>query len=105
LASALQLVFVTCPAAAAEALAHGLVESRVAACVNIVDGLRSVYRWQGAVQQEQESLLLIKIPADGFERLRTAVIKAHPYELPEIVAVQADAVHAPYLDWVIASCR
>lgn len=101
----MQIVFVTCPPAAAELLAQQLVEARVAACVNIVEGLHSVYRWQDALQQARESLLLIKIPDGGFERLRAAVLAQHPYELPEIVAVNADAVHGPYLDWVNAACR
>jgi len=103
--SSLQLVFVTCPAEGAEALAQALVEARVAACVNIVPRVVSVYRWEDAVQREEEALLLIKTPAEGFEALRAAVLERHPYELPEIVAVHADAVHPPYLDWVIASCR
>lgn len=101
----MQIVFVTCPPDAAEALARQLVEARVAACVNIVDGVRSVYRWQEAVQQDREALLLIKIPEGGFERLREAVLAQHPYELPEIVAVHADAVHGPYRDWVNTACR
>lgn len=101
----LLIVFVTCPPDAAERVAQQLVEAHVAACVNIVGGLRSVYRWQGAVQQDSEALLLIKIPADGFERLRSAVLAHHPYELPEIVALRAEAVHGPYRDWVEASCR
>jgi periplasmic divalent cation tolerance protein len=98
------LAFVTCPADRAEALAAALVESRVAACVNIVPGLRSVYRWQGEVCRDDEALLLIKHPAAAFEALRAAVLAHHPYELPEIVAVDLDRGHPPYLDWVLASC-
>lgn len=105
MSSSLQLVFVTCPAETAETLAQALVEARVAACVNVLPRVVSVYRWQDAVQREEEALLLIKAPAEGFEALREAVLRQHPYELPEIVAVHADAVHQPYLDWVIASCR
>lgn len=101
----LSIVFVTCPAETAEALAHTLVEACVAACVNILPRVVSVYRWQDAVQRDEEALLLIKAPADSFEALRTAVLAHHPYELPEIVAVNADALHPPYLDWVLNSCR
>ncbi|AXQ29873.1 divalent-cation tolerance protein CutA [Solimonas sp. K1W22B-7] len=101
----LQIVFVTCPAEAAEDLARTLVEARVAACVNLLPRIVSVYRWQDAVQREEEALLLIKAPAEGFEALRQAVLAHHPYELPEVVAVNPDAVHQPYLDWVLASCR
>lgn len=102
---ALQFVFVTCPPEAAEDLARHLVEARVAACVNVIPGIVSVYRWQEAVQREQESLLLIKAPAGSFEALKQAVLARHPYELPEVVAVNADAVHLPYLAWILASCR
>ncbi|HSW12163.1 MAG TPA: divalent-cation tolerance protein CutA [Solimonas sp.] len=105
MSAALQVVFVTCPADHAETLARSLVEARVAACVNILPRIVSVYRWQDAVQREEEALLLVKAPAGGFEALRQALLEQHPYELPEIVAVHADAVHQPYLDWVIASCR
>lgn len=102
---ALQFVFISCPPEAAEDLARHLVESRLAACVNILPGITSIYRWQDAVQREAESLLLIKAPASGFEALRQAVLARHPYELPEVVAVNADAVHSPYLAWILASCR
>lgn len=101
----LQLVFVTCPADTAETLARALIEARVAACVNVLPRVVSVYRWRDAVQRDEEALLLIKAPAEGFDALRQAVLAQHPYELPEIVAVHPDAVHQPYLDWVLASCR
>ena len=103
-ASSIALTLVSCPAAQAEALARQLVEARLAACVSIVPALRSIYRWQGAVEAADEALLLIKHPHAGFEALRAAVLAAHPYELPEIVAVPLSQAHAPYLDWILASC-
>lgn len=103
--ASLHIVLVTCPAETAEDLARALVEERVAACVNVIPRIVSTYRWQDAVQREEEALLLIKAPAEGFEALRQAVLARHPYELPEIVAVNAEAVHPPYLDWVLAACR
>ncbi|MDM4769768.1 divalent-cation tolerance protein CutA [Solimonas sp. SE-A11] len=103
--ASLQIVLVTCPADRAEGLARSLVEARVAACVNVLPGIVSVYRWQEAVQRDEEALLLVKAPSEGFEALRQAVLARHPYELPEIVAVNPDAVHPPYLDWILASCR
>lgn len=99
------LALVTCPPAAAEGLAAALVETRVAACVNLVPGLRSIYRWQDAVQRDDESLLLIKTSAAQFEALKAEVLQRHPYELPEIIAVKVDAGHAPYLDWIARSLR
>ena len=95
---------VTCPADVAENLASALVECRVAACVNIVPGLRSVYRWQGEVCRDDEALLLIKHPTEGFDALRDAVLARHPYELPEIIAVDLARGHLPYLAWIIEAC-
>ena len=95
------LAFVTCPPDHADALAAALVESGVAACVNILAGMRSVYRWNGELCRDDEALLLIKHRADRFDALRDAVLARHPYELPEIVAVDLDRGHAPYLDWIV----
>ncbi len=97
------LALVTCPPDSADALASALVEAGVAACVNIVPQIRSVYRWQGAVCRDDEALLLIKHRADRFDALRDAVLARHPYELPEIVAVDLDRGHVAYLDWVVRS--
>lgn len=94
------MVYVTCPAAVAEALATTLVEQRVAACVNVVPEVRSVYRWQGAVEQTEECLLLIKTAASRYEALEQQVRAHHPYELPEIVAVSLNAGFTDYLRWV-----
>ena len=105
IASDAALALVTCPAADAEALARALVEARVAACVNLLPQLRSVYRWQDAIETAHETLLLIKYPADAFDALRDAVLARHPYELPEVIAVPLRDAHAPYLDWILASCR
>jgi periplasmic divalent cation tolerance protein len=99
------IAFVTCPPAAADALARALVEARVAACVNQLPGLRSTYRWKGEICTDEECLLMIKFPAAGFEALRAAVLAHHPYELPEVIEVKIDRGHLPYLDWVIESCR
>lgn len=99
------LSFVSCPPDHAGRIARSLVEQKLAACVSIVPKLQSVYRWQGEIETAEESLLLIKHPASGFEALRSAVLATHPYELPEIVAVNIGDVHLPYLDWILASCR
>lgn len=98
-----RLVLVSCPPERAESLARTLVESRLAACVNVLPRIGSVYRWQGEVRAEDEALLIIKTTAERFEALRVAVLANHPYELPEVLAVDVAAGHAPYLDW-IASC-
>ncbi|MGH8482373.1 MAG: divalent-cation tolerance protein CutA [Nevskiaceae bacterium] len=97
------VVLVTCPPEKAQAIAGALVEERVAACVNVVPSLSSVYRWKGAVHNDAEALLLVKTSKDRFEALKQAVLKHHPYELPEVIAIQVDRGHAPYLEWVIES--
>ena len=97
-----RLALVTCPPDRAEELARTLIELRVAACVNLVPQVRSVYRWQGAVCTDDEVLLLIKTTAERFEALRDAVLSNHPYELPEVLAVDVAAGHLPYLDWIAA---
>ena len=101
-----QLVLCTCPdAAAAETLAAALVEARVAACASVLPGLRSVYRWRGAVERAEEALLLVKTTFDRLPALQAAVLARHPYELPEILAVAVGSGLDRYLDWVRAETR
>lgn len=97
------LVFTNLPdRAAAERLAGALVEKRVAACVNILAPCRSVYRWDGRVQHEEEHPVLIKTAADRYPALEAAIRELHPYELPEIIAVPVDRGLPGYLAWVEA---
>lgn len=98
------VVLSTCPPGDAEALAASLVEGRHAACVNIVPGVTSLYRWQGAVERSPECLLVIKCPRDAVERLIAALKAAHPYEVPEALALDVIAGHPPYAAWVLESC-
>lgn len=96
-----QIVLTTCPdQESAERLAHLLVETRLAACVNIIPGLSSVYRWKGEVVKDNELLLVIKSRTDRFDSLRETIIANHPYELPEVIAVSVSAAHLPYLAWI-----
>ena len=97
------VVLVTCPAGKARGLAQQLVKRRLAACVNIVPAVESIFRWKGAVDRCREALLVIKTGANRFERLRRAVIELHPYEVPEVIALPIVAGHRPYLDWVAGS--
>jgi periplasmic divalent cation tolerance protein len=94
------VVLVTSPQAEATRIARELVDQRVAACVNIVSSVRSVYLWQGRVCDEAESLLVIKTTAAQFEQLRQRVIEAHPYDVPEVIALPITAGHLPYLEWI-----
>lgn len=86
----------------ARALAHTLVEARLAACVQILP-IESVYRWQGAVESAAEHLLLCKVRADDYAAVESAIRERHPYDVPEIVAVAITAGAQPYLDWLGAS--
>lgn len=84
----------------AERIARALVEGGLAACVNIVPGVTSVFRWKGKVEAAAERLLVIKTRAQRFDALRQALVALHPYELPEVVAVPLEGGHAPYLAWL-----
>ena len=83
-----------------ERLAGSLVEARVAACVNILPGLTSVFRWQGETQKDTEALLIIKTRRDRFEALCKVLQEQHPYELPEIIAVPLSDGLPAYLRWI-----
>jgi periplasmic divalent cation tolerance protein len=91
--------------AAAERLADALIEKRVAACVNILAPCRSVYRWKGAIEHDEEHPVLIKTTAERYPVLETAIRAAHPYELPEIIAVPIERGLPGYLAWVDAETR
>ena len=85
---------------AAERIARALVEQGVAACVNVVPGVTSYYRWKGALEKDAEILLVIKARAEAFEALKAALLAIHPYEVPELVAIPIGSGHQPYLDWL-----
>jgi periplasmic divalent cation tolerance protein len=95
------LILCTCPDAdSAARIARALVEERLAACVNRVPGLASVYRWQGEIHEDSEVLLLIKTRGELFESLRARLVALHPHDVPEVIALDIAAGHAPYLEWL-----
>lgn len=95
------MVLSTCGSAEeAERIARGLVEKRLAACVNIIPAVRSIYRWKGALEDEQEVLLLIKSSRALFEEVRGEIEKMHSYEVPEVIAVQIVDGAEAYLEWM-----
>ena len=98
------VVFVTC-GSEEEALkiAHALVEERVAACVNLVSPIRSIYRWEGKVCDENEWLLMIKTQMARFDDLETRVIALHSYSVPEIIALPIVKGYSSYLNWLKGS--
>ena len=97
------LVLCTAPSAeVAAGLARALVEARLAACGNVLPGLRSIYRWQGRVEDEPEALLLLKTSRQGFPALRDELLRLHPYQVPEVLALPVEAGSASYLEWLAA---
>lgn len=100
------VVLVTAPTAeVAAGLARALVEARLAACGTVVPGLRSIYRWEGRVHDEPEALLVLKTTRDRFEALRDEVLRLHPYDVPEVLALPVEAGAARYLAWVAGETR
>jgi periplasmic divalent cation tolerance protein len=98
---AVLVVFSTFPSPdkAAE-VARILVSEQLCACVNLVGPVRSIYRWQGEVCDEAETLAVIKTTRDRFDALKARLVELHPYEVAEVIAMPVEAGHAPYLAWV-----
>ncbi|HSP15569.1 MAG TPA: divalent-cation tolerance protein CutA [Thermoanaerobaculia bacterium] len=84
-------------------LARELVEARLAACVNIVPGIRSIYRWKNEIEEDAEQLLIIKTVEPNVDRLREALSARHPYEVPEFMVLKVDAISIAYAEWLAAS--
>jgi periplasmic divalent cation tolerance protein len=84
----------------AERIAEALVTRRLAACVNVLPGVRSIYRWKEGVERDEERLLLVKSRADRFDALREAILALHPYEVPEVIAVPIADGSTGYLRWL-----
>ena len=97
------LCFNTCPdTVSAERIADALVAERLAACVQVLPGLRSVYRWQGALERSEEVLLLIKTTRERFAALRDRILALSPYETPEVIALDIVNGSEAYLRWIDA---
>jgi periplasmic divalent cation tolerance protein len=84
-------------------LATELVEKRLAACVNVIPKLHSVYRWQGKIEQEDEQLLLIKTAQELLEDVKKALFSGHPYEVPEFIVLRMDDLSEAYREWLVSS--
>jgi periplasmic divalent cation tolerance protein len=100
------VVLSTCATEAdAERLARALVEARLAACVNVVPGVRSFYHWKGEIQSGVEYLLIMKTSRELFPALSAEVTKLHPYEVPELLALPVVDGAKDYLDWLHSNLR
>ena len=96
-----QLALCTCPDVdSARTLAHALVDEHLAACVSRVPGITSVYAWQGRIEEDTEVLLLIKTTSERFAALRERVVALHPYDVPELIALDIDDGLPAYLQWL-----
>ena len=95
------IVFITAPnEKEAASISRTIVEERLVACVNIIPSVRSIYRWQGRVEDEQEVLMIVKTKKSLFERLQERVKELHSYEVPEIIGLPLVEGSKEYLDWL-----
>jgi periplasmic divalent cation tolerance protein len=100
------VVFTTLPTAekAAE-ISRTLVEERLVACANLLPAIRSIYRWEGKLNDDNEVLVLLKTRAELLERLKRRLVELHPYELPEMIALRVESGHPPYLEWIASETK
>lgn len=91
--------------ATAHSIARGVVAGRLAACVNVLPSVRSIYQWEGKVEETVEVTLLIKSTQDRYAALEDAIRKAHPYDVPEIIAMPVAAGLPAYLNWVVSETK
>ena len=87
----------------AQRIGRALVERRLAACVNVVPGVTSIYTWKGTVSTDAELLLVIKTRREKLDEMRRALVELHPYEVPELIAVAIEGGHPAYLEWIDSS--
>ena len=104
--SDVRVVLCTCPPEDAERIAKTVLEERLVACVNVISGVKSLYWWKDAIQNEQETLLVIKTPAQCFAKLEQRLQEIHPAEVPEVLALDVVDGSRSYISWVreVARC-
>jgi len=100
--SGLRLIVCTAPSEAAPGLARELLEAKLIGCANLIPSVRSLYWWDGAIQDDGEVVMLMECPVEGADAAREALAAAHPYDVPKILVLEPSAVNQPYLDWLRA---
>lgn len=98
------VVFITTPREKAEEIANHLLQKRLAACVNIVSEVKSLYWWQGKLEKDPESLLIVKTLPEHWDTFLKAVKEVHPYSVPEILAIPVSRGNLDYLEWAKKEC-
>jgi len=99
----LRLLITTAPADAAPTIARALLEAKLIACANLIPAVRSLYWWEGAIQDDAEVVMLMECRAEAAAEAVVALERSHPYDVPKILVVAPDAVTLPYLAWLRAS--
>ncbi|KAI6173441.1 hypothetical protein M3Y98_01081800 [Aphelenchoides besseyi] len=101
LASIFSVVYVTVPSKeVGKSIAREIVQLKLAACVNIVPTVTSIYEWESKLQEDEEALLIIKTKTDHLERLKDAIIEKHPYDVPEFISMPIESGSGAYLKWI-----
>ncbi|PKN55946.1 MAG: divalent-cation tolerance protein CutA [Deltaproteobacteria bacterium HGW-Deltaproteobacteria-14] len=100
-----RVVLCTCPAADASRIARTVLEERLVACVNVVSGVKSLYWWNGGMQEDTESLLVLKTPSDCYARLERRLQEIHPYDVPEVLSLAVAEGAETYISWVADNAR
>ncbi|HLT37580.1 MAG TPA: divalent-cation tolerance protein CutA [Enhygromyxa sp.] len=98
--SGLRLLFCTAPADAAPTIARALLEARLIGCANLLPAVRSLYWWEGAIQDDAEVVMLMECPAEGVTRAVAELERVHPYQVAKILVLAPESVNLPYLDWL-----
>lgn len=101
----MNLVFCTISSEKAEDFTNILLEKKLIACVNMIEKVKSKYWWEGKIQVDQETLLIMKTKKELSQALKEAIEKYHPYDVPEIVFIDVDKVNQPYLDWILSNTK
>lgn len=100
------IALTTCPdSKVASSLAHTIVEQQLAACVNIIPGIQSVYQWQGEIETDNELLLVMKTNKQTLKTLELFIMQQHPYETPEFICINIESGAQAYLDWITSSLK
>lgn len=89
----------------AERIGWTLVEERCAACANVLPGVKSIYHWEGEVRSDAEVLMILKSTRSSLERLKARLVELHPYDVPEVIALEVVDAHQPYSSWIADTLR